>query len=88
MFDHEGHELSGVSSDAEELQTILLNEVLKSRMGGDANTMTVRLFQDLAEGNKGLDIAAGANDLDNNIELWWRVLTRSPTKAWRNVPRG
>lgn len=87
VLDHEGHELSGVAPDAEELEAILLDERLKGRMGGDADSVAVCVLEDLAEGDKGLDVTSRANNLDDDVELRGRGLTRLATKTRGDVGR-
>ena len=41
VLDHECHELGGISTNAEEFQIILLNELLKDRMGSDTNPVAI-----------------------------------------------
>lgn len=54
-------------------------------MGGNANAVSVRLFQNLAQGNKWLNVASGANYLNNNIQLWRGLLAWTSAKARGDV---
>lgn len=85
MLDHEGHQLGWVSSNTEKLEPILLDKTLEGRVGCDAHAMTVRVLQDLAKGDEGLDVATGTDNLNHDVELWRRDLARLATQARGNV---
>lgn len=85
VLHHERHEFGGVTSNTEELQPILLDKVLESRVSSDANPMAVCVLQDLAQSNERLDIAAGADNLNDNIQLGRRLLPGLTTETWRNI---
>lgn len=85
VLDHKGHELSGVAANTEEFKIILLDEFLKSRVGGYTDSVTVCVFEYFSKCNKWLDITSRANNLNDNVELWRGGLTRKTTKAWGYV---
>lgn len=85
VLDHEGHKLGGVASDVEELELILLDKGLKGRMSGDAHAVAVGIFEDLSQGDEGLDVTPRSNNLDDDIELRRGRLSRLATKARRDV---
>lgn len=39
-------------------------------MGGDADAVVVCVFEDEAQGYEGLDVAAGADNVDYDVEGW------------------
>lgn len=88
ILDHEGHELGGVAANVEELEAILLDKRLKRGVGGDADAVAVGVAQRLAEGDKGLDVAAGADNLDDNVECRRRRLSGLTAEAGRDVSWG
>lgn len=57
-------------------------------MGGDADAVAVGVAQRLAEGDKGLDVAAGADNLDDNVERRRRRLAGLTAEAGRDVSWG
>ena len=75
MLDHERHKLRGVSSYAEELEAVLLDEALKDGVGGDADAVAIGVPEDLAESDERLDITSRSNNLNDNIEFGWRRLS-------------
>lgn len=85
VLDHERHELGGVATNVEELEAIVLDKLLKGSVGGDADAVAVGIAEGLAEGDKGLDVAAGADDLDDNVELRRRRLAGEAAEAGRDV---
>ncbi len=44
VFDHEGHEFSGIAPNGEEFQAILLDELLKCGVGSNSNAMAIGIF--------------------------------------------
>ena len=58
VLDHEGHELCRITANIKELEAIVFNKSLESRMRGDANPMAIRLLERLAKRNKRLDITS------------------------------
>lgn len=85
VLDHKGHELGGVTANAEEFEPIPLHEGLESGVGCDSYPMAICIFEDLAQGNERLDIATGANNLDHDIETRGRGLAWLATETWRDV---
>lgn len=88
VLDHEGHELGGIAANVEELEPVLLDKRLKRGVGGDADAVAVGVAQRLAECDKGLDVAAGADNLDDNVEGRWRRLAGLAAKAGWDVSWG
>ena len=85
MLDHESHEFGGIAADAEKFQPILFDEPLEGGVRCYTYTVPVGVPQYLAQRNEGLDIAARAHDLYNNVQSRrWR-LPRVATKTRRNV---
>lgn len=68
VLDHEGHELAGIAAEGKEFEAVVLDERLEGGVGGDAHAVAVALAQHLAEGDEGLHVAAGADDLDQDVE--------------------
>lgn len=68
VADHVGHEGLGVTADAEELDALLLDKVLENGVGADADPVAVGAGEDLGNGDKGLDVAAGADNVDGDVE--------------------
>jgi hypothetical protein len=87
ILDHEGHELGRIAADAEELQSVLLDELLESRVSGNANPVAVRLGKNFAQGHEGLDVAARADDLNDDIKTRRRDLPRLTAEAGGDVSR-
>jgi hypothetical protein len=85
MLDHKGHQVSGVASDAEKLEVILLNKGLEDTVCCDSDPVAVCLLEDLAKGNERLDIATRSNNLDDYIEARRGDLVRPATKVGRDV---
>jgi hypothetical protein len=47
--------------------------------------VAVCLFEDLAEGDEGLDIAARTYDLNDDVQLRWWSLARLTAETWGDV---
>jgi len=88
VLDHEGHQLGGIAADVEELEPVLLDEGLEVGVGGNTHAVSVGVAEDLAQGNEGLNIASGPNDLDDHIQAWGRRLAGKTTQARGDVSRG
>lgn len=65
---HKRHQLGRITADIEELETRMLNRFAKGEMCGETNAMTVG-FEDFAQRKEGLNVAAGADDLDDDVEF-------------------
>lgn len=68
ILDHEGHQLLWVPTDIEELQVGIEDEVSKGQVRGKSDPMAMRL-EFLPESDKWLNVSAGPNHLDNDVEV-------------------
>ncbi len=69
ISDHVRHESFWVTTNTKELDSLVFNEVLENGMGADAHPVVKRgLREALGNGNKGLDIATGANNVDGDVK--------------------
>jgi len=71
VLDHESHELGRIPTDIEEFEAVVLDKISEDGMGSKAHSMMVLLPEHLSKRNKGLCIAAGADDVYDDIERWW-----------------
>lgn len=85
VLDHEGHELGRIAPNAKELEVILENEVLEGCMGRDADAMAVVVLENLAKSDKGLDIAAGTDNLNDDVEGRRKIVRAGfgPQAGWQ-----
>ena len=67
VFDHERHELGGVSADAEEFETVLLDKLLEDGVGSDTDSVPISVLQNLAECHERLHVATRSYDLDDDV---------------------
>jgi len=51
------------------------------------HAVTISVAEDLTEGDKRLDIASRADDLDDDVEFGGWCLAGEATQAWRDVRR-
>lgn len=82
VLHHVRHQVRGIAADGEELQPRRAHKVTEDAMRSDSHPVAVA--EELAaEGDKGLDIAAASNHLDDDVEadgspillsVVWRVL--------------
>jgi hypothetical protein len=75
ILDHERHELSGIAANAEELKSILDNEVFEVRVCCETYSVAVCLLEHYAERNKWLHISSRSNYLYDDVQGWGRVLS-------------
>ena len=74
ILDDKGHELLRIPANAEEFKAMAFHKRLKGRVSRDTHAMAV-LSETQADGNEWLNVAARADELDDNIH-------------WRNRGRG
>ncbi len=88
VLDHEGHQLSWVSADVEELEPVLLDKRFEVGMGGHSHAVAVCVAEDLAQGDEGLDIASRPDDLDDHIQARGWCLAGKTAETGGDVGRG
>lgn len=87
VFDHECHQFSRVATNTEELETILLNKGLESRVSSYSDSMSVSVLENLSQSDKGLNISARSHNLDDDIEFGWWCLSGQTSQARRDICR-
>lgn len=67
VLDHKCHQLFGIATNIEELESHLNNIFAERQMGGKSNSMSV-LLEFLAQSHEWLDITARSNNLYDDIQ--------------------
>ena len=60
-------------------EIVFFHKLFEVGMSSDSNAVAVGVLEDLAQGYEGLNIASGSHDLDDDIELRGRSLSRQAT---------
>ncbi|KAH6604457.1 hypothetical protein Trco_007903 [Trichoderma cornu-damae] len=73
----------GIAANAKELNALSLDKVFKGGMRAYAHSMSIWWFgKDLGDWYKGLDVAAGSDDMHRDIERWTEAIRRFASREY------